>query len=46
MDRHDRIAVDPSVCHGRACIRGTRIQVTVVLDDLAEGLSVEQIIAE
>jgi len=46
MDWHDRIAVDPTVCHGKACIRGTRVQVAVVLDNLAEGLSVEQIIAE
>ena len=43
---HDRIVVDPTVCHGKACIRGTRVQVAVVLDSLAEGLSVEQIIAE
>jgi len=35
MDWHDRIAVDPAVCHGKACIRGTRVQVTVVLDNLA-----------
>jgi len=35
MDWHDRIAVDPAVCHGKACIRGTRVQVTVVLDVLA-----------
>jgi len=46
MDRHDRIAVDPAVCHGMACIRGTRVQVSVVLDSLAEGLSVEQVAAE
>ena len=36
MDWHDRIAADPAVCHGKACIRGTRVQVAVVLDDLAE----------
>ena len=46
MDWHDRIAVDPNVCHGKACIRGTRIQVSVVLDSLAEGLSAEEIVAE
>lgn len=46
MDWHDRIAVDPAVCHGKACIRGTRAQVAVVLDNLAEGLSVEQIVAD
>ncbi len=35
----DRIATDIAICHGQACIRGTRIPVAVVLDNLAEGLS-------
>jgi len=39
----DHISVDPSVCHGKACIKGTRIMVTVVLDNLAEGLSFKEI---
>jgi uncharacterized protein (DUF433 family) len=30
-----RISVDPNVCHGKACIKGTRIMVSVVLDNLA-----------
>jgi len=46
MDWHDRIAVDPAICHGEACIRGTRVQVSAVLDNLAAGLSVEQIVAQ
>jgi uncharacterized protein (DUF433 family) len=46
MDWHDRIVVDPTVCHGKACIRGTRIQVSVVLDNLAVGSSAEETIAE
>jgi Uncharacterized conserved protein len=46
MDWHDRIAVDPAVCQGKACIRGTRVQVSAVLDNLAAGLSVEQIVAQ
>ncbi|MBL8233860.1 MAG: DUF433 domain-containing protein [Bryobacterales bacterium] len=33
----ERISVNPSVCHGKACIRGTRIMVSVVLDNLAAG---------
>jgi len=33
----DRISVDPSVCHGKACIKGTRVMVSVVLDSLAAG---------
>jgi uncharacterized protein (DUF433 family) len=35
----DRISTDATVCHGQACIRGTRIPVAVVLDNLAAGLS-------
>jgi uncharacterized protein (DUF433 family) len=32
-----RITVDPAVCHGKACIAGTRIMVSVILDNLAKG---------
>lgn len=39
MNWTDRISVDPNVCHGKACIRGTRVMVSVVLDNLAAGLS-------
>ncbi len=42
----NRISVDPDICHGRPCIRGTRIMVTVILDNLAEGLSPTEIVAE
>ena len=41
----DYITVDPSVCHGKACLKETRIMVSVVLDNLAAGLSNEEIIA-
>jgi uncharacterized protein (DUF433 family) len=34
----ERITVDPKVCHGRACIRGARIMVSVVLDNVAAGI--------
>ena len=44
MTWQDCITVDPLVCHGRACIKGTRILVSVVLDNLVAGLSYEQII--
>ena len=40
----DRIAVDPNVCHGQARIAGTRIPVSVILDNLAAGVSVEEIL--
>lgn len=43
MRWQDRISVDPAVCHGKACIRGTRVMVSVVLDNLAAGESVEEI---
>ena len=39
MKWSDYIAVDPQVCHGKACIKGTRIMVSVILDNLAEGLT-------
>jgi len=39
MNWTDHISVDPNVCHGKACIRGTRVMVSVVLDNLAAGLS-------
>jgi uncharacterized protein (DUF433 family) len=40
----DRIDADPLVMHGRACIRGTRIPVSVVLDNLAAGRSQTEIL--
>ena len=40
----NRISVNPSVCHGRACIKGTRIMVPIVLDNLAAGVSEEEIL--
>ena len=45
-DWRDRIAVDPHVCHGQACIAGTRVLVTVVLDNLAAGRTAEEILAD
>jgi uncharacterized protein (DUF433 family) len=44
MDWRTRISIDPAVCHGKACIKGTRIMVSVVLDNLAAGLSVDDIV--
>ena len=42
----DRITVDPLQCGGRPCIRGMRVRVTDVLDLLASGLSVTEVINE
>jgi uncharacterized protein (DUF433 family) len=39
MTWQEHISVDPAVCHGQACLRGTRIPVTVVLANLAAGLT-------
>lgn len=39
-----RISVDPDVCGGKPCVRGTRIYVATILDGLAEGLTPEQLI--
>jgi len=39
-----RISVDPRICGGKPCIRGTRIYIAIILDGLAEGLTPEQII--
>ena len=44
MDWHEYIMFDPSVCHGTACIKGTRVMVSVILDNLAAGNSVEELI--
>jgi uncharacterized protein (DUF433 family) len=44
MTWQDYITVDPSICHGKACIKGTRVFVSVVLDNLATGLSPEDIL--
>jgi uncharacterized protein (DUF433 family) len=44
MNWRDRISVDPNVCHGRACIKGTRVTVSVVLDNLAAGVAVDEIL--
>ena len=41
-----RVTVDPKVCHGKPCIRGTRIMVSIVLDNLAEGLTFDEIIEQ
>jgi len=44
MDWRQRISVDPNVCHGKACIKGTRVMVSVVLDNLAEGVGRDEIL--
>lgn len=44
MNWQDYITTDPDICHGRACIQGTRIMVSVILDNLVAGLSQSEIL--
>ncbi|HCA60179.1 MAG TPA: hypothetical protein DEP46_19620 [Blastocatellia bacterium] len=45
MNWRERISVDPNICHGKACIKGTRIMVSVILDNLAAGVSIDDILS-
>ncbi|RPJ86328.1 MAG: DUF433 domain-containing protein [Acidobacteria bacterium] len=44
MDWREYVSADPDRCHGRACIKGTRVLVSVILDNLAAGESQESIL--
>lgn len=44
MSLLNRISIDPKICHGKACIKGTRIPVTVILDNLAARVSQEEVL--
>lgn len=46
MQWHDRITSNPDIAHGKMCIKGTRIPVSVVLDNLAVGTTPEALIKE
>lgn len=39
-----RVVADPQICHGRACIRGTRVMVSAILDGLAAGETKEDVL--
>jgi uncharacterized protein (DUF433 family) len=39
------VTADAAICHGKACIKGTRIMVSVILDNLAAGRSAQEIVA-
>ena len=39
-----RVSIDPNVCFGRPCVRGTRIWVSLIVDNLAEGVSEAEIL--
>ncbi|MBI4244608.1 MAG: DUF433 domain-containing protein [Planctomycetes bacterium] len=40
----DRITADPAVCHGRPCIKGTRVWVSLIIENLAAGISEDEIL--
>jgi uncharacterized protein (DUF433 family) len=40
----ERISVNPAVCHGRACIRGTRVLVSAIVDNVAAGVPQDEIL--
>jgi uncharacterized protein (DUF433 family) len=44
MDWRTYITTDPNICHGKACIRGTRVLVSIILDNLAAGQHSEAIL--
>ena len=44
MNWTGRITIDPEICHGQACITGTRIMVSVILDNLAAGVTMDEIL--
>lgn len=49
MDRDallDRISIDPQICFGKPCIRGHRIWVSLILDLLAGGMSIAEVLQE
>ena len=43
---YERIAIHPKICHGQACIKGTRIPVSQIVKMLANGDSVEDLLKE
>jgi len=46
VDFLERISVSPKICHGKSCIKETRIMISVILDGLAEGLDEQEIVKE
>lgn len=42
----DRISIDPNVCFGKPCIKGTRIWVSLILDFLSNGMTVDDVRTE
>jgi uncharacterized protein (DUF433 family) len=45
MNWREHVTVDPAFCHGSACIKGTRVMVSVILDNLAAGLTPGEVVS-
>jgi uncharacterized protein (DUF433 family) len=43
---HERISIDPGICHGQACVKGTRIPVHQIVRMLANGDTIEDLLEE
>ncbi len=43
MEWRERVSINPKICHREPCVSGTRVMVSVILDNLAEGESYESI---
>ena len=46
MKKVDRITIDPTICHGKPTIRGSRMLVSTVLELLSAGMTHEEILAD
>jgi len=46
MSLFERVTHNPEICHGKPCIKGTRILVSVILDELAAGKNFENIMEQ
>jgi len=46
MSATDRITIDPAICHGKPCIRGLRYPVENLLELLAGGMSIEEVLED
>ncbi|MBK5940008.1 DUF433 domain-containing protein [Halochromatium roseum] len=44
MKWKERLVADPTICHGQVCVKGTRIPVSVILDNLADGATAQRIL--
>ena len=44
IDWRDYIDVNPDICHGKACVKGTRVMVSAILDNIAVGLTTEEML--